>query len=292
MTRSNSLSLEWGPSAKVEYLDVAGTRIRHLVSGRGRPVLLLHTLRTQMEMFHKIIKPLSENFEVHAVDLPGHGQSDIPVAVFDADYFHTFTLQLLGTLGRNGIIVAGESIGASIALRLASETHPALGGVVALNPYDYAKGLGVGRSSPIARILVPVSLIPGLGEFAMFLRPRFVVDSVLLGGVADKTAIPRWLLDILNAVAGRPGYNRAFLSLLRNAGSWEKARVHYGATGFPVQILWGRKDWSTPVERTATQHAMGYPECRTVEDAGHFLALDGPDAVVEAIETISERAGG
>ena len=50
-------------------------------------------------------------------------------------------------------------------------------------------------------------------------------------------------------VGNRPGHYRAFLTLLRNAESWEIATKDYGRINVLVLLVWADKDWTRPLER-------------------------------------------
>jgi pimeloyl-ACP methyl ester carboxylesterase len=63
--------LAWAPEIPIQYVDVAGTRLRYISAGNGRPLVLLHTLRTQLDMFQRILPALAKRFRVYAVDYPG-----------------------------------------------------------------------------------------------------------------------------------------------------------------------------------------------------------------------------
>lgn len=62
-------------------------RLRYIVAGSGPAVVLLHTLRTQLDMFQKVFPELAKRYRVYALDYPGHGFSDIPAADYTADFF-------------------------------------------------------------------------------------------------------------------------------------------------------------------------------------------------------------
>jgi len=49
--------------------------VRYLKTGRGPNLVLFHTLRTQLDIYKKIIPKLAEQFTVDACDYPGHGWS-------------------------------------------------------------------------------------------------------------------------------------------------------------------------------------------------------------------------
>jgi hypothetical protein len=52
-------------------VTVGGAEIRYLRVGRGTPILLVHTLRTQLEYFAALLEHLDTGrLEVLAIDLP------------------------------------------------------------------------------------------------------------------------------------------------------------------------------------------------------------------------------
>jgi pimeloyl-ACP methyl ester carboxylesterase len=65
---------------------------------------------------------------------------------------------------------------------------------------------------------------------------------------SDPQHIPPELLNEMYLTGNRRGHYRAFISLLRNAESWEAATKTYSKIGIPVLLLWGDRDWSRPDE--------------------------------------------
>ena len=43
--------------------------IRYLKSGKGAPIVLLHTIRTQLDYFEYVIPELAKHFTVYALDI-------------------------------------------------------------------------------------------------------------------------------------------------------------------------------------------------------------------------------
>ncbi len=152
-----------------------------------------------------------------------------------------------------------------------------------MNPYDYANGRGMARSSLLGWMITVTSNIPVIGETVMRLRNFTIMKAVLRGGVANPEAIPPVLLKEMYEVGNRPRHYLAFISLLRNAASWEAATATYGNISVPVRLVWGTHDWARLGEREHDRSLIPGAEIMTVEDAGHFLPLDRPDAVIEQI---------
>jgi pimeloyl-ACP methyl ester carboxylesterase len=65
----------WIPSAEIEYARLAdGTRLRYLKAGSGpKELMLLHTVRTQLDQFQLVIPRILHAFTIYAVDMPGMG---------------------------------------------------------------------------------------------------------------------------------------------------------------------------------------------------------------------------
>jgi pimeloyl-ACP methyl ester carboxylesterase len=142
----------------------------------------------------------------------------------------------LEELDLRDVTLAGVSIGGSIALIIAARPNPRVARVIAINPYDYAKGRGMARSSSFGWLVTYAALFPVVGETVMRLRNSLIMGAVLRGGVADAGSIPPALMQEMYLVGNRPGHYRAFLSLLRNAESWETATKDYGV---PVLLIGG-----------------------------------------------------
>ena len=271
--------LAWLPSAPIDTVDADGVRLRYVAAGEGPTLVLLHTLRTQLDMFQKIVPVLAARFRVIALDLPGHGWSDLPDARYDADYFVDRVGKALDRLQVKDAVIIGESIGGSIALLLAARHHPAVRGVVAINPYDYAAGRGIRRSSVPANLIFGLLNVPIVGPTVNRLRSLPVVTAILRGGVHRKGALPPDLAREIHLVGSRPGHARAIAALVRHWDTWEAARAEYSAIERPVLLLYGDHDWSRDRERAADARDIPGAELRVIANAGHFLALDAPAEV-------------
>jgi pimeloyl-ACP methyl ester carboxylesterase len=275
--------LSWAPTVPARYVDVDGLRLRYIATGEGPALVLLHTLRTQLDMFQKVVPALATRFRVYAMDYPGHGYSDIPRATYSAEFFVTTVSNTLDRLDVKDAVVVGESIGGSIALLLAARHNPRVRRVVAINPYDYDGGRGIRRSSVLANLLFGLNNVPVLGATVNRLRQYPIVARVFEGGVYRERTLPRALAREMYLVGNRRGHNRALMSLVRNWHGWEAGRAEYRSIDRPTLLLYGDHDWSHDDERAANARAIPGAELRVIKDAGHFLSLDAPDETSAAI---------
>src|SRR5437867_4141025 len=112
--------LRWAPNIPIDTIDIGGTKLRYITSGKGPVLVLLHTLRTQLDLFEKVVPELAKHFTVYALDYPGHGFSDIPGARYDAAFFTKAVEGFLDKLDPREITLVGVSIGGVIPLVIAA----------------------------------------------------------------------------------------------------------------------------------------------------------------------------
>ena len=280
--------LYWAPDLPIHYTEIDGNRIRYIKTGSGPTLVLLHTLRTQLDIFEKVVPTLAKSFTIYAPDYPGHGFSDIPKADYAPELFVKAVEGFLDKLDLNDVTLAGISIGGVIPLIIAAKHNPRVTKVIAINPYDYGDGTGLARANVLAWLNVNVGKVPVLGEAFMRLRNAYVEKHILQGGVAHPSAITPGFAAQASASGRRPGHYQAFLNLLRHAYLWDAAREHYGDIEVPVLVVYGDRDWSRPDERQRTVAAIPQAKMETVPEGGHFLSLDQPQRLAELITSFAK----
>ena len=142
-------TLAGAPDLALQEMDLGGARVRYIKTGAGPNLVLLHTLRTQLDIFQRVIPALSQHFTVYAFDYPGHGWSDIPAADYAPDDFYAWTAAFLDKLDIKDARLAGISIGGTTALVLAARGNSRVKRVVAINPTT------IGRQPACARAPSP-----------------------------------------------------------------------------------------------------------------------------------------
>jgi pimeloyl-ACP methyl ester carboxylesterase len=274
----------WSPSGEIEYAALAdGTRLRYLRAGSGRTALtLLHTVRTQLDHFQLVIPKLLQAFTVYAIDLPGMGWSDItPGASYAEPALRRALVELIQTLDLADVILAGESMGATVSLTASTELEGRVRAVVAVNPYDYPQG--VARANRVAAIYIGSSRLPAIGQVVTRMENKPVLGMVLRGGLADGRNLPDHYLAELRRVGRRRGYPRVAREVFRNVESMIAARALYGRVTAPVTLVYGERDWSRPAEREANLAVWRGARSITLPETGHFAALEQSARVAEIL---------
>ncbi|WP_247784844.1 alpha/beta hydrolase [Bradyrhizobium sp. 170] len=272
---------------KTSLLQVSDTlSLRYEKTGDGPPLVLVHTIRTQLEYFRGLAPLLAKSYTVYAIDLPGHGHSPIdPLARFDEPYFRQGVIGFIEKLNLTEVTLVGESIGGALALTVAAAIPQRVERVFAINPYDYETryGDGIRRGNWFANFIIGSLQIPILGAFNASVENKMVLGKIMAGGYHDPRKLPPDLLTEFDQVAHRPGYKRAARKVLAGWQSWSKARDWYRAVPAPVTLIYGDSDWSRPNERERTRALLPNARMFTLKDTGHFSAVENPSELARII---------
>jgi pimeloyl-ACP methyl ester carboxylesterase len=237
-----------------QFIDVLGLRTRHLVRGTGPPVLVLHGWGASIEAVHPIVTGLSPVTTVHALDLPGFGQSEQPPSPWGVEDYQTFVAAYLDTLSIERPSIVGHSNGGRIAIRMAS-TEPARASRLVL--VDSA-GIRPKRTLRWYRRVAMAKV--GKHSARFFGAPGERLRSLLVARAASA--------DYAAAGAMRPT-----LVKLVNAD----LRPFMPRIVVPTLLVWGSLDTDTPLSAAREMERL-IPDAGLVvlEGAGHYSYLDQP----------------
>lgn len=272
-------------------LELAGYETRALeLQGAGPPVLLLHGYSDSADTWRHTLAALARrDRRAVAVDLPGFATAsplgDGPV-LRQLDRFAAALVERYAPGG--GAIVAGNSLGGCVALRLAERGEPRLGGIVPVAPagLEMARWLAVIERDPIVRWVLASPLpIPrralhaAVGQVyrtVAFARPRAVDRRVVASFCShfhDRATVARFL------TTGRRLYPE-----LRDAFHLERIRC-------PVLVVWGRQDRMVyPSGAQRVLAAVPGARLELIDGCGHCPQLEAPDRFAGLLLGFGESA--
>ena len=249
-----------------------------LQAGSGDPVLLLHGLGATKASFLPTVAALAGDFRVYAIDLPGFGDSVMPVgAPYDAAYFARAAAATLDALGVKRAHVVGNSMGGRVALELGFE-HPERTGRLAL----LSPSLAWLRERRWAGLLRAVRPELGLIQPAPKAIVERIARSVVPGGNDGWSAVG---VDEFLRAYHTPRGRAAFYAAARNIyledpdTFWSRLRELQGDALF----VWGREDRLVPIG-FARHVREALPAAEHLElDCGHVPQLEAPRRTHDAV---------
>lgn len=239
---------------------VARTTIDGLTSGlavvgEGRPVLALHGWGGAIRSFWPVATQLAPlGFQVHVLDLPGFGASDLPPQAWGVTDYSQFILSYLDAAHLERVDLLGHSFGGRISL------------VLAAGQPERVRKLVLASSAGI-----PPE--PGLRQRLRSHAARAVRQSLDRIGLASLRAR---LQQRYNRRYASDDYQNAgplretFLRVIREDLTPFAQRVQA-----PTLLIWGDQDADTPLWQGRRLEAL-IPDAGLVvfQGAGHFAYLE------------------
>jgi pyruvate dehydrogenase E2 component (dihydrolipoamide acetyltransferase) len=253
-----------------DVVDVDGIRVRYSRQGSpgGKAVVLLHGFGGDLDNWLFNVAPLAAVADVVAVDLPGHGQSDIALPAASVEGLAAFVAAFLDRLDIGAAHLVGHSLGAAVAAQLALDRPDRVTGLTLIAPAAFGPEINRDYIDGFVRAAGRKELKPVLAQLFAdeSLVTRSLVDGVLrykrLDGVGD-------LLAALAAGVFPDGRQAA-----QPGRSLDPVRV-------PVTVVWGSEDRVIPVA-----HADAVPDGAAVvvlEKAGHMVQMERAGEVNELL---------
>ncbi|MFL5827470.1 MAG: alpha/beta fold hydrolase [Thermoleophilaceae bacterium] len=251
---------------RVNYVDIG--------SGDGPPVVFIHGLGGAWQNWLENLPRVAQERRAIALDLPGHGQSEMPAEKISISGYGRCVDALTEQLGFSEVALVGNSMGGFIAAEMAIQFPERVAQIVLVSP-------------------------AGITTTELHRAPA-------LTWARTAAALGAWASTRSEAFVRRPGLRHAALNVVTRHPSklapdmaWEMI-AHSGKDGFvdatralleydfrdrlpeircPTLIVWGNRDALLDVG-DADEYERLIPDSRKVlmEDTGHMAMLERPVA--------------
>ncbi|WP_417748724.1 alpha/beta fold hydrolase [Rosistilla oblonga] len=275
------------------FADLPPLKVHYQQSGEGADIVLLHGFTSNLSiwMFGGVMEGLADEYRVSAVDMRGHGATNVTPADYTSDVIAEDLLRWMDHVQIESAALLGHSFGGVVATHLAS-LHPDRVRAIILSD-AYFPGLQ--------------SLEPNMGQASVWtsLRETLLQVDTDIGPVVD---FPH-LFSIVGSWDDRqrkhlreqlgPIGERWLSSLVRLSGTSAGTDTfatagldadRIAATSVPVLALY---DEHSPFEATSKFLNERLADCRqaVIPEANHLAPLENPKAIVAETKTfLSELA--
>jgi pyruvate dehydrogenase E2 component (dihydrolipoamide acetyltransferase) len=278
---------------RTSTIAAAGSRIRVIEDGTGeQAVLFVHGVGGWAENWSEAIERVATSGRRGiAFDLPGFGDSTKVdgARYFDprAPFYPAVVDGVRRALGLERPHLVGHSLGGAIAA-VTAVVHPEAWPSLTL--------VAPGGFGPEIALLFRLLALPFLHVTTWLPRPASAGRAVLESCFHDRAKIPAHLYE------ENARYDRTYaetLRVMRGVATFRGVRPalrnpwleRAGAYRGPVLVVWGRQDGIIPATHVG-ELRRAYPdaELRVIEDAGHLVMPEQPEAFAAALLPFLERA--
>lgn len=270
-------------------IELADTTLHYVTAGTsGPPVLLVHGFPETWWAFRELIPLLAEDHRVVAVDLRGFGDSAIASGNTGSAVAAEDLRLLVEAVDLGPVHVVGQDIAGATVVRLAV-SHPGL--VRSLTAIEMGlPGFGMEVLADVTHggtWYIGVLAAPGIPEMLLAGREReFLGDWLFPGMTADPQAVTEDDVDEFVRTYSRSGGWRGACGLYRSMlseGAEIRALVDDGGLTMPVLAVGGGGGPFTA--QTMRQVSAGRFDEVELDGVGHYVALEAPKALSEALRT-------
>jgi pimeloyl-ACP methyl ester carboxylesterase len=256
-------------------VEGAGVELAYDEHGSGPAVVLMHGAAATRAVWRETREALGDGFRTIAYDRRGYGSSGAPEAYAGTTFEEQAedAAALLRSLEAPPALACGHSLGAGVCLDLMKRHTGLLRGAVLVEP----PVLSLSPAGPEEMGQTRAAIERGAREGG----PAGAVDAFL--GTFGGDVLERLGAERLDAARAAP---RAVAADLGAASAWNFTRRELGAIETPAIVLSGMRSseaWREAASVLAS--LLGNAELRHA-DAGHFVPLDAPAAVADAIRAL------
>ncbi|MEM5434595.1 alpha/beta hydrolase [Paraburkholderia diazotrophica] len=302
LSACSNLPASCSSAAKIEVGEVQvnpDIKLRHMVYRPAHPkgtVLFLHGFPETMYAWKPIAESLSSDYEVHAFDWPGYGQSSRPDAdrfsYAPMDYAHVLA-DYIRTSGIDSskLVIYATDIGALPAL------------LAALEQPNIAREIIVGDFAPFNRPQYMYESLQGLKSrpssdavrTAMNMNRDEILANTFFRGLSaeERYALPQEFKD--DIAKGWGGDTTAADAFYHYYSCFTRDQDYFEANmaklKVPVKVVWGEQDIYIKKEMGVEYANRNGVKLTILPQLGHYPHLQAPEQTVDEVRAVFSARG-
>lgn len=264
-------------------LDLGELNIAYLRNAEpveGDTLVLVHGFGANKDNWTRLAKHLSEQFNIIAIDLPGHGESSKPLDIgYGFEDQVGYVNQILARLEITETHMMGNSMGGAITALYAATYPNQIRSATLLNP----AGILEYESDLVDLVLEGENpLIPSKeGDF----------DRLLDFALEKRPFVPWPILDVMEqqAIANRD-VNEVIFAAIRDEGFEPEFRAAITQIRAPTLVVWGKLDRVIDY-RNADVFVAQIPDAEKaiLDDIAHAPMVESPEQTAELFRDFVQR---
>ena len=265
-------------------VDVPGGRMRIHETGSGPPLVLVHGLLVNANLWRKVVPRLAPDFRCVALDMPlGSHEIPMPGADLSPPGLANLIADAIEAAGLDDVTLVANDTGGGLSQLLVTHRPDRIGRLVltSCDAYD-------NFPPRFFKVVLAPALIPGAARFVFAplrvrrLRELPIAFGWLMHSTLEADAGDSYTLPALTSAEIGDDVRRAMRGI--HPRYTLEAAEHFGEFDRPVLIAWSRDDKFFPLHH-AERLAQDFPNARLewIDGARTFSPEDQPERLAELI---------
>lgn len=265
-----------------KFININGVLLHYRDEGNqgdSIPLVLIHGTSSSLHTWDSIVPALTDKKRVIRLDLPAFGLTGPhPQRDYSIAFYNQFIDNFLNAIGVQQYIIAGNSLGGSIAWNQTLLYPNKVKQLILINSGGYPKKNEKGN------IGFKLASTPIVGDVLLKFTPRGIIRKSVEDVYADKTKVSEDLVQRYFDLLLREGNRQATLDIFkqRKFGGTEKIKL----IQTPTLIIWGEDDQLIDVSNAYLfQKDIRNSELVIIPKTGHVPMEENSSAFLSALSS-------
>jgi pimeloyl-ACP methyl ester carboxylesterase len=262
------------------FVNIDGTSVHYVMEGLAEdtlPLVLIHGTSASLHTWDTLSALLKSKKRIIRLDLPAFGLTGPNrLNKYNFNFYNQFLDQFLNALKVSQCIVAGNSLGGSIAWNYALASQDKVKQLILLDASGYPKKDEKGSLG------FKLAAIPVLNQILKHVSPKSLVRKSLEDAFYNKTLVSETMVEQYHDMLLREGNRGAILELFQHPMKPDAKRIKNITQ--PTLIIWGKEDQLISYQNASLfKQDILNSRMLVLDKVGHIPMEEAPVEVADAI---------
>lgn len=262
------------------FVTIDGTAVHYIMEGLAEdtlPLVLIHGTSASLHTWDTLSTLLKSKKRIIRLDLPAFGLTGPNLLnQYNFNFYNQFLDQFLNALKVTQCIVAGNSLGGSIAWNYALASPDKVKQLILLDASGYPKKDEKGSLG------FKLAAVPVLNQVLKHISPKSLIRKSLEDAFYNKTLVSETMVDQYHDLLLREGNRGAVLELFQHPMKPDATKIKNIIQ--PTLIIWGKQDQLISYQNASLfKQDIRNSRMLVLDKVGHIPMEEAPVQVADAI---------
>jgi pimeloyl-ACP methyl ester carboxylesterase len=262
------------------FITIDGTAVHYVMEGQAEdalPLVLIHGTSASLHTWDTLSTLLKSKKRIIRLDLPAFGLTGPNrLNQYNFNFYNQFLDQFLNALKVTQCIVAGNSLGGSIAWNYALASPDKVKQLILLDASGYPKKDEKGSLG------FKLAAVPVLNQALKHISPKSLIRKSLEDAFYNKTLVSETMVDQYHDLLLREGNRGAVLELFQHPMKPDATKIKNISQ--PTLIIWGKQDQLISYQNASLfKQDIRNSSLLVLDKVGHIPMEEAPNQVATAI---------